>query len=279
MGNCISQKTPVFEKTCTKPMQTKPLLCLAKQGISTKYLLYKSIQNQDIETTKKLHYFFSVDPNEEVSIQGYYWTALHYAAFFGSVMHLEYFLKLIYLKQKEHLTEILNLPTVENYTPLMIAAMNGKRVVLELLLKIGGVKLDVKDTKGRTAIDLAKSNGKSNCAEFLEKFMNSKSSSMKLNIDYFKNAEAVLNYTPYNKPVDEKEDEDDPKNLELITKGKRIPCVICQEDTGLIKYTRCCGQPLHSFCVEDKIKNCPYCKCGNLELINEIYHPQRAFEL
>ena len=186
MGNCTSQKITVPEKTSTAKAQTKSSLCLAKQGISTKYLLYKSIQNQDIETTKKLHYFFSIDPNEEVSIQGYYWTALHYAAFFGSTTHLDFFLKLAYVNDKTQFEDIVNLQTVEHYTPLMIAAMNGKKAVIELLLKIGAVKLDMKDSKGRTALELAKSNGKNSCAELLEKYNHSKNQSIPLNIEFFK---------------------------------------------------------------------------------------------
>lgn len=38
------------------------------------------------------------------------------------------------------------------------------------------------------------------------------------------------------------------KYRELLLKGDRVPCIICLSDYGYIKYTTCCGQPIHGPC-------------------------------
>ena len=279
MGACGSTARPTLTNSSgAVKVANKPELCLENQGVSTKYLLYKSIQNQDLETTKKLHTYFSIDPNEEISVKGYFWTAIHYAAFFGSSTQMEFLIKMLYVKNQEKFVDILNLQTVEKYTPLMIAAMGGKKLIVEMLLKAGGVKLDMVDAKGRTAKDLAKSNGKTTCVDILEAKESEGVKSIPVNKDFFKNADVEKQSKTKARTLNDI-DEEDPKIQELLIKGKRIPCVICQENNGLIQYTECCGQPLHSFCTNEKIKSCPYCKATTLTLINDVLYPDRAFEL
>ena len=65
----------------------------------------------------------------------------------------------------------------------------------------------------------------------------------------------------------------------LLIFGDRIPCVICLTDDGYIKYTTCCGQPIHSLCKSEKLVKCPYCGKEGFGLTAEIVYPERALEL
>ena len=52
----------------------------------------------------------------------------------------------------------------------------------------------------------------------------------------------------------------DSKYSELFLNGQRRPCNLCGRNTGLIKYTKCCGIPLHLVCfTEVELKVCPVC--------------------
>ncbi len=46
--------------------------------------MYQAIKNNDIEKTKELIKQQDIDPNEEISESGHYWTAIHYACHFKS---------------------------------------------------------------------------------------------------------------------------------------------------------------------------------------------------
>jgi len=65
---------------------------------------------------------------------------------------------------------------------------------------------------------------------------------------------------------------------ELLRKGKRLPCIICMGSNGWIKYTKCCGQPLHPLCTK-KVNICPNCSFDCLTLITDVIYPERAFTL
>ena len=279
MGNCsVTKDSSMLSCGNGSNVNSKRInLCTNRQGTSTKYLLYKSIQQKDLETTKKLYAYFNIDPNEELSVEGYRWTALHYAAYFDATTQMDFFLKLIYFKFPEHYSSIVNLQTREGYTPIMVAAIHGKQLILKQILKAGGIKLNLKDKKGKTAKDLAIINGYLKCAEIISEFECDESPTP-LNYNYLKNF-SLNDLHHKTTPEAARDIEDDPRYQEILLKGRRIPCIICQDELGLTKYTTCCGQPLHAACIEGKVKTCPICKCGGLELINEILYPERAFEL
>ena len=49
------------------------------------------------------------------------------------------------------------------------------------------------------------------------------------------------------------------KYRELLLYGKRLPCFICLNDVGYLKYTSCCGHPIHHGC-KPLDEKCPMCK-------------------
>lgn len=60
--------------------------------------------------------------------------------------------------------------------------------------------------------------------------------------------------------------------------GKRKPCQICHESSGLIKYSVCCGQPFHVICYNDlKLEDCIACNQSGLKLTSEVKFPHNAF--
>lgn len=44
--------------------------------------MYKAIKDGNVEKVRSLIKEFNVDPNEEISVAGYNWTALHYSCNF-----------------------------------------------------------------------------------------------------------------------------------------------------------------------------------------------------
>lgn len=61
--------------------------------------------------------------------------------------------------------------------------------------------------------------------------------------------------------------------------GKRKGCSICHENSGLIKYSACCGEPFHVICFSDlKLEDCIMCdQKGNFKLTSDVKFPHKAF--
>src|SRR5690606_27221250 len=115
-------------------------LCLDLQTDSTKNQMHGAIQRGDLAHVKRLIQLYKIQPNEECSVRGYFWTALHYACHFDSVECLEFLIKYTYSQNKDKYIDIMNLKTREGWTPLMIASLYGKRNSLITLLNYGGLK-------------------------------------------------------------------------------------------------------------------------------------------
>lgn len=118
---------------------------------------------------KKLTKLFEVDPYEELSEKGYNWTGFHYACHFNNCEALEFLITLSYRKYQNLYSQILNMPTKEGYTPLMVCCIYKSNEALELLLKYGGVNLLLKDKNQKTAVDLGKKYGNSKCESVINK--------------------------------------------------------------------------------------------------------------
>ncbi|EGR32983.1 protein kinase domain protein [Ichthyophthirius multifiliis] len=101
--------------------------------------------------------------------------------------------------------------------------------------------------------------------------MNTKSRQYNINRNLQKSAQ--------NKPENDMSEETKIKYKKLLEDGYRIPCVICCVNLGYIKYTSCCGQPMHGHCQTEKIQNCPFCRDEKYKLITEVLYPDRAFTL
>ena len=276
MGVCVSKNNRVGPRGGRAMRSKKRVkLYLHQQATSTKYLLYQSLQNKNIDTAKKLYEVFNIEPNEELSLENYRWTALHYAAYFDSTHIMNFFLNVIYHNHRDEFLDLINIRTREHYTPVMIAAKRGNISTLEQLLKVGGIKLHLRDHKGRTARGLARFHGFHKCADLIAEYETGGAAYVPINPCYLQDNSAIKICAENSKKTPSSV-EDDPRYQEILLTGKRVPCVICQDERGLIKYTVCCGQPMHAFCSE-KLKTCPLCKSGELELITEILYPERAF--
>lgn len=99
---------------------------------------------------------FDFDPNEEVSVAGYGWTALHYACHFRQPAILELFINVIYSKHSLNLfSEVMNIKTKEGWTPLMLACLYNSPECTTMLITYGGIDLTCIDHRGVSAAQLA----------------------------------------------------------------------------------------------------------------------------
>mmetsp|Transcript_23227 Transcript_23227/g.26919 ORF Transcript_23227/g.26919 Transcript_23227/m.26919 type:complete len:277 (-) Transcript_23227:102-932(-) len=266
----------------------RPKFCLEAQLDSTKNQMHGAISKNDLKTAKKLMELYGIEPHEECSVKGYYWTAIHYACHFGAKDVLTYFIKYLYNKYPDDFVDIINIPTKENWTPLMISGIYGKPEMAELLLKAGGQRLSLKDKDSKTASELATYYGWSNIASKIDSqtagFVKSDTATP-LNVEFLNKlcsmpdeGSTTTTSSTGRETTDGEEDiEALDQFYDLLKNGYRLPCLICQMETGWIQYTKCCGQPLHYWCIESKLQNCPNCTASNLELISEVKHPERAF--
>lgn len=96
-------------------------------------------------------------PNEEISIKGEFWTALHYACHFNQPDILKYFLGVLYKHYGiGKYEDLMTINTKDGWNPLMISCIYNKPDTLKVLLEAGGIDLQQKDKNGRTGEDLAK---------------------------------------------------------------------------------------------------------------------------
>ncbi len=162
----------------------------------------------------------------------------------------------------------------------MIAVIYDKIDAVNLLVKYGGIKLYEADNKGAKATDLGLKYKREKIFKTLTKVQNiypfkeGTDNMVPLNTDGLMPTEATVTETEQGKVhFEEREDLQD-----LLLHGKRVPCQICQGANGRIKFTRCCGEPVHSVCV-DKATKCPFCGQGSLSLGVDIKYPEKALKL
>mmetsp|Transcript_64653 Transcript_64653/g.75170 ORF Transcript_64653/g.75170 Transcript_64653/m.75170 type:complete len:247 (-) Transcript_64653:120-860(-) len=241
---------------------TKPSLIQEKQSNTIKNQVHGAISSKNLEKLKELVEKNDVDAHEEISVKGYYWTCLHYAAHFNATNCLEYLLKRTYKKNPDQYVDIVNIKTKEGWSPLMISAIYKSTEALQLLYHCGGVDPSMKDSSDRTAAKLAEYYGALHCFEHIKKFPESLIPVNKV----FLSSEASMNL------------EKDPKYKELFLNGTRLPCRECQSNLGYIKYSTCCGVPAHKICLKDKDFRCPECEKVT-ELTCQIINPDKAFTL
>jgi len=55
----------------------------------------------------------------------------------------------------------------------------------------------------------------------------------------------------------------------LLKKGLKKGCIVCEKNNGWVKYTKCCGKPIHFMCGRE-LKKCPDCQCRIFRIMNEI---------
>jgi len=272
---------------------SRPKFSINLQQDSTKNKMHGAIRDKDLSLVKKLVDLYDVLAQEECSVAGYYWNCLHYGSHFHSDRVLEFFLKRSYKLDPDNYLSIVNERTKEGWTPLMISAIYGSTKCLNMLLQCGGMSLNAKDNNGRTAGDLAKYYGKTELETTLTEAKAKLPTSNSDAITFTPIAENFLSYFQEETPggivdpdmvvrsvkLGETTIEERDEYSALLMFGDRLPCLICLMNRGLIKYTSCCGQPLHPLCKTDKLKNCPNCNRVAWNLTSEVEYPERAFML
>jgi len=247
-----------------------------------------TIKVGDLHLLKKMVALFNIVPNEEISEGDRAWTCLHYACCKDACILLDYLLQLTYELYKEDYNQIVNIKTSEGWNLVMLTAIYGSTNSLQLLLKYGGIKLYDKDNNGLRATDLALKYKKESVYKILTKqvdhfpmktitepaeFMTP------LNISELeKNEEQIESFLNNVEGLKIKEVDEEEKYQGLFQKGKRLPCVVCAGDKGWLKYSDCCGHPIHPLCVKG-IKRCPQCSSSGLCLVSTIKFPEKAFTL
>ncbi|KRX00053.1 Ankyrin repeat-containing domain [Pseudocohnilembus persalinus] len=252
-----------------------------KQQSSIRNAMYKSIYNNDIEQIKRITRLFDFDPHEEISSPGNKWCPIHYSCYLNKPQSLEYFIALSYRKYKNNFQDIINIQTKDGYTPVMIVALSNSIQSLQILFKYGGIDFSQKFDKNKTIFELIQkySNdqfkeqfnilyAKNNCVEILP--INS------LDLEKFPALETLMDQENMQKELNISQK----KQLkELLLNGQRNPCCICLSELGYIKYTICCGQPMHESCKPTEKQKCPLCSRQAFQLISEILYPERALIL
>ena len=97
----------------------------------------------------------NVEMIEELSLEGFYWDVLHYAAHFNFPVIVEYLLRRAWEKSPDTFKAKLNATTREGWNALMISIIFTSAESFEVLMKIGGSKLDIKDRDNRNSSNLA----------------------------------------------------------------------------------------------------------------------------
>jgi len=258
-----------------------------KQQPAIKKQIQHAIKLGDLSLLKRIFQLFKVAPNEEITNTAKTCTALHYACSLDTVIILDYLLQLTYNLYKEDFANIINAKTSEGWNLVMITAVYGANNSLTLLLKYGGLRLYEKDNSGLRAADLA---------------LKYKHESIYRNLtkqsDQFP-MKTITEPTEFVTPLNQKEFikektqeatcctqassdktkiEDQEEHQELFRHGKRLPCVVCSGDKGWIKYSECCGHPMHPLCLKG-MKTCPQCNEGSLRLSSSIRVPEHALTL
>jgi len=238
--------------------------CVVKSQIDcVKFLLHSLIQSRNYKEFVQQMELHDVDPHEEISVEGYNWTCLHYAAHFNAASILEYLIKRAFDRNKERFLEIINTQTIEGWSPLMIAVIFKSYQCLEVLLKYGGCHVDLTDKTGKTAAKLAECYGSYECLKALKG-----------------QGTGILPVKYQYLIEDQHQDfEKDPELEELLINGVLKPCVYCYSNLGYLKYCKLCGCPIHTACLAEHNTTCPACKTMGTVLTSEVTYPFKAFTL
>jgi ankyrin repeat protein len=251
-----------FKKDANKKdaPKTKAITTLQKQKDDIKHQVHKAISTDNFTVFEQHMKEFSVDPHEEVSVKGSNWTPLHYAGYFKRPRFLKYLVKLTYEKYPQDYASIINIPTKEGWTPLMICCLYKSFECLKILYLSGGIQPNLKDGKGKDAAKLAEYYGAIECFEHIKKNV---AEQIPINEEFIKSEYLATNFK-------------DPTHANLLLNGYRKPCIYCTLDSGYLKYCKQCGAPIHKLCLTDNSGTCKDCgKC--CELTGEILFPERAF--
>ncbi|KAL4486424.1 hypothetical protein ABPG72_018378 [Tetrahymena utriculariae] len=278
----------MFSQYNPYPMQVqapqRPLMIFQKQRNGIKNQMYQAIKDGNFEKVKQILKEYDVDPNEEVSVAGYCWTALHYSCHFRQPQILEIFIHLIYKKNQNFFVDVMNIKTKEGWTPLMISCIYKSPECIKILLNYGGVYLNICDYKGSNCLQLCESFQTKECFEIIQRAMKKYQQAnglVPINLELLKQKSNLIDELQdgrANKPK-EMDKATEEKYKKLLEEGYRLPCVICQVELGYIKYTDCCGQPMHGHCQTEKITSCPVCRNSNYTLRTDVIYPERAFSL
>ncbi len=230
--------------------------------------LHDAIKSNDYDKVESVVVKYNIDGNEEISSPGYQWGPIHYAIHFKTPKILEYLLLRTYSRHAADYADILNAPSKDGWTPLMIAGIYGSIDCLRLLLKYGGIYSDVKDSNGKSAAELAEYYGAIPCFEILKALPKG---FLPIKIEQFKDAKVEpANFETIFKPA--------PTLDELYINGTLKPCIYCDSNIGYIRYSKCCGTPMHKACLKEKDLVCKGCLKNDTEVHGKIVFPEKAFE-
>ena len=240
------------------------LVCITtNQSNTLKNQLHNAIKTRDFDKVVELMEAHDIDPNEEISVKGYLWTPFHYASHFNDTRILEYLLKRGYFKNPNNFVKMINSQTKEGWTPLMICAIYRSIDCVELLLRVGGINTAATDNSGKTALQLAEYYGSIQCANKLR--------DIPLGILHLDESYFVQEKMPAYM--------EDPAYYDLLIGGVLRPCIYCESNLGYLRYSKCCGTPMHQQCLREKDFICWGCQTGGAEVYGEITDPTKAFTL
>ncbi|EAS00861.2 ankyrin repeat protein (macronuclear) [Tetrahymena thermophila SB210] len=259
-----------YKKSGTQNIIERPNHLLETKPNKLKKQLLNAVCNDNLDEVKQLVEVEKILPNEELSIYGYFWNSIHYAAHYGKSNILEYLIQQLYKEYKEDLTkEILNYQTKEGWTALMISCIYDSVLCIKMLIKLGGINLIQKDIMGRTALDLCKSYGQVDCFELIHEAREIYGDEIPLNKNYL---EEDINSLFQSLQISNKE------YHYLCLNGISRDCIICNTNKGYLKYTQCCSHPIHLVCfIEQPKKVCLNCDKFNYNITRELREPELAF--
>jgi len=243
---------------------------ISKQPNPVKRELHDAIKNNDYNKTVQIIIKHSVDPHEEISAPGFLWSPIHYACHFKCPKILEYLLIKAYSHYNSDYVSILNTSSKDGWTPVMVAGIYQSMECLNLLIKYGGIYTDLKDSNGKTASQLAEYYGATACFEMLK----SLPPFIPIKPDAFQNAKLEPAHL---------ETDNDANGLSaalenLYINGTLKPCLYCFSNIGYIRYSKCCGHPMHKACLKEKDMICKGCFRSDTEVHGKIEFPDKAFE-
>jgi len=240
--------------------EEKMVYISVKQSNTIKNRIHNAIKDKDYNLVVDLMEKNDVDPHEEISVKGYNWTCIHYAAHFNAEQIIEYLLKAAYARTPDKFLEIVNTQSKEGWSALMVCGIYRSLECLNVMLKCGGCRTDITDNSGKTPLQLAEYYGSIYCFERLKQVS---FGLIPVNQDFLKKEKST-------------QFQNDPECYDLLLNGILRPCVYCQSNLGYLKYSKCCGLPMHKQCLRERDFVCRECTCST-DVYGEIVDPGKAF--
>lgn len=129
----------------------------------------------------------------------------------------------------------------------MTCSIYGSHDCATLLTEYGGVSINLVGTDGKSAYEYAKSRGDAGMMNLIEdiikKMKKSHSEACILPLNEELKLEMLKDINLDEVP--EKRELSPNSKEELYRLGTKIGCRECDKNTGLIMYSKCCGEPLH----------------------------------